>query len=190
MTMTQETSTEEHSASTPERTGWPVYVVHGLAKELGEDRSVGERAKLRRLHEGINRPAFWRIVVRSLEPVYKRELLNDELERWGVILEGLAHLLPFHRKKSALGRALASAEIHETRVLRLLRAEGESLRALVRPLAHQFSSKGQHVDWADVALLLLSDGHPSADGIRRQFARDFYYTQSRRGGGDATDTES
>ncbi|MCB9756490.1 MAG: type I-E CRISPR-associated protein Cse2/CasB [Myxococcales bacterium] len=187
--MTQETS-EEQSPPAPDRTGWPVYVIHGLAKELAADRSVGERAELRRLGDGINRPAFWRIVVRSLEPAYKRELRDDELERWGVVLEGLAHLLPFHRDKAALGRALASADIHETRVLRLLRAEGDSLRALVRPLAHQLSSKGQHVDWADVALLLLSDGHPSADGIRRQIARDFYYTQNRRGGGEATDTES
>ncbi len=190
MTMTQETSTEEHSASAPERTGWPVYVVHGLAKELDEKRNIGERAALRHLGRTLNQPAFWNIVVRTLERAYDRKLCDDELERWGVILEGLAHLLPFHRKKSALGRALASADIHETRVLRLLRAEGESLRALVRPLAHQFSSKGQHVDWADVARLVLSDGHSSADGIRRQIARDFYYTQNRRGGGDATDTES
>ena len=189
MTMTQESS-EVQSPVGPDHKGWPVNFIGRLAKDLDDKRNVAERAALRHIGGNLNQPAFWNIVVREIEPAYKQKLRDDELERWGAILEGLAHLLPFHRDKAALGRSLASADIHETRVLRLLRAEGDSLRALVRPLAHQFSSKGQHVDWADVALLLLSDGHPSADGIRRQIARDFYYTQNRRGGGEATDTES
>ena len=57
MTMTQETS-EEQSPSATDRTGWPVYVIHGLATELAADHKVGERAELRRLGDGINRPAF------------------------------------------------------------------------------------------------------------------------------------
>ena len=74
--------------------------------------------------------------------------------------------------------ALAEAQVSALRVERLLRAHDDALFDLVRPLAHQLASKGTKFDQAALVDLVLSDGAPYEDDVRRSIARDFYRAES------------
>ncbi|MCB9712799.1 MAG: type I-E CRISPR-associated protein Cse2/CasB [Myxococcales bacterium] len=156
-----------------------------IAARLGDDGAIGDRAALRRLSfETPDAPAFWRIVVSELQPMLpEASPYREEHERrWAAILGGLAEVAGagLHVPKRRLGEAAAAAQLHEMRVLKLLRAHGDALLALVRPLAHQLVSKGVPVDWADVAELVLSDGRPHGDRVRRNLARSYFSAVSRQ----------
>lgn len=157
-------------------------VVYRLATRLAEDSAIGDRASLRRLkHEAPDSPAFWRIAVSDLEPLmHSPELPPETVERrWAAILRGLAEVAGagLHRPGRRLGEAVAAAKIDEARFVRLLRAHGDALLDLVRPLAHQLISKGEPVDWDDVARLVLNDGLADKDErTRRDLARSYYST--------------
>lgn len=143
----------------------------------------GDLAQLRRLdvRRGLTSTdsAFWRIVTHDLEAdgLLDGYADDDALGRWMVILQGLATLYPHHATTSRLGQALAAAEIAESRVIRLLRARGPALRALILPLAHQLRSKNQAVNWADVADLVFSETSRDSESVRRHIASDFYRQQ-------------
>lgn len=164
----------------------------GRALDRPERSSIppGDVAALRRLRPGeIGGPAFWKIVVRDLEPA---SLLppashprRDEAERrWAVILAGMAEMAGYHGGGVSLGRALAGwstsdRPVSEARVLRLLQARGESLLRLVRPVAHQLASRGVRLDWTHFADLVLSEGREWEDRVRRRIALDYYGSVSR-----------
>ena len=161
-------------------------VIHKLAGQLGQPHfSSGDLAQLRRLDvrrgHAATDSAFWRIVARDLDPL---GLFDDrdelELRRWMAVLQGLATIHGEHSQGARLGRSLAEAKISEVRVVRLLRAQGDTLLALIRPLAHQLRSSRKAVDWADVADLIFSDGKSFADQTRRGIASDFYRQQSKQ----------
>lgn len=154
-------------------------VIQKLAARLADKSASGERAALRRLdYEAPDRPEFWRIVVQDLEPLLRSSWPErDEQERrWAAILAGLAEVAGagLHRPGRRLGEAAATAKIHEDRFIRLLRAHGDALLSLVRPLAHQLAARGEPVDWADVARLVLSDGTTDQERVRQDFARTFF----------------
>jgi CRISPR system Cascade subunit CasB len=140
---------------------------------------TGDMAELRRLHaQDPGNPAFWKIAAHYLEPQgYLRGdgPRRDETERrWAAILNFMAHLSLFLRPGSRFGGALAEAGLSELRFIRLLRAQDQSLLDEVRTLARFLSSKGQPVDPTDLARLVLSDGAPHEESVRRKVARDFY----------------
>lgn len=155
-------------------------VVHKIALEIAQEHfPAGDRAALRKEQRG---PAFWKIAVHHLEP--KGLLVDgpwrDEAElRWAAILAGLARNPQLHRRDRRLGDVLAEADIAEARVLRLARAHGDSLHKTVRAVAQQLASSGLKVDWGDFADLILSDGRPWEDEVRRRMCRDFYRTIGR-----------
>lgn len=166
-------------------------MIHRLAWRFDHDASSGDLAQLRRLdvRHGFDSldTAFWRIVIHDLED---QQLLDgyddgDDLRRWMAILQGLATLQGQrgqqgqHAKGQRLGQAMAAAEISEVRLVRLLRAQGDALLALIRTLAHQLRSKGTKVDWADVADLLFSEERSYATDVRRDISSDFYRQQYR-----------
>lgn len=153
--------------------------VHRIAWELQHEAiSPGDRASLRRVRPGeIGGPAFWKIAVRHLEP---RGLLverdgpvrqRQELQ-WSTLLAAMAN--GPSQAAAPLGRVLAEAEVTEARVLRLLRAHDESLLDTVRAVTHQLAAGGHAFDWADLADLLMSDGAPHEESVRRKIAYDFY----------------
>lgn len=160
--------------------------VGAIANQCNDGRfSNGDLAQLRRLDlrrgHAATDSAFWHIVARDLDP---RGLFDDNdplaLRRWMAVLQGLATIHGQHRNKVRLGTALAQAEISEARFIRLLRAQGDALLALIRPLAHQLRSSGHPVDWADVADFVFSDGTGYADDVRRGLAVDFYRQQIKQ----------
>lgn len=160
-------------------------IISRVAARLADEGAIGDRATLRRIaFEAPDAPAFWRIVVGELRAVLPEAppYREEHERRWAAILGGLAEVAGagLHVPKRRLGEAAAEAKLHEMRVLKLLRAHGDALLALVRPLAHQLVSKGVPVDWADVAELVLSDGRSGEDRVRRNLARSYYSAVSRQ----------
>lgn len=146
--------------------------------------SKGEVAELRRLSRASTRgrgSAFWRIVVQDLE---KHRLLCGDVtwkhDCWSTILQGLATVAELHSPRVSLGRAIDAAEISEARLTRLLRARGDGLHSLIRPLAHQLRSRAQTVNWGDVAWLLLSERSADADRCRQSIANDYYRSEYKK----------
>lgn len=145
----------------------------------------GDVAALRRSRPGeVGGPAFWKIAVRHLEPAHllhhaEHPDRDDEERRWTTLLGGMAEMAGWHTGGISLGRALAgrskaSQPVSEARVLRLLEAHDEALLRLVRPIAHLLASRGTRLDWTDFALLVLDDGTPWQQHVRRRIALDYY----------------
>lgn len=157
--------------------------VSAIVAGIGGAFSPGEVAALRRLGPsswGV--PIFWRIVTRILEPrrliAPSGPLRDRDEKRWAVVLSALALLDGQHARGRSLGTALAEAQVSALRVERLLRAHDDALFDLVRPLAHQLASKGTKFDQATLVDLVLSDGAPYEDDVRRAIARDFYRAEN------------
>jgi CRISPR type I-E-associated protein CasB/Cse2 len=156
--------------------------VHAIAKEIEDDRiPTGDQAALRREQAG---PAFWRLAVRLLEPAGllvpgDGSSARRQERRWVAIVAALARAPGSHRPGRRVGQALAEAEIAEARVLRLARAQDEALLEAVRAVAHQLATAGVRVDWSDVAELILSDGAPWQEDVRRRLFLDYYRALQR-----------
>lgn len=157
-------------------------LIHALSRDIQEVLSPGEISQLRRMRpDEPGCPAFWKLAALRLDPA---GMLNNETaeRRWTALLAGMAKMAGLLRRGRRLGRALAAANVAEPRLLRLLRARGDALLDAVRITAQQLDAAGEAVDWADFAFLVLSDGGPKEEKIRRSIARD-YYSQA------STDTE-
>jgi hypothetical protein len=84
-----------------------------------------------------------------------------------------------HTHQVPFGKGLAVAQVSPLRVERLLRAHGSALLDLVKSMAHQLSSKGVKFDQVGLVELVLSDGAPYEESIRRSIARSFYRIETR-----------
>lgn len=178
--MTQTSSAEAPSPRTAGDDRWAV--IGKIAFEMDNEWiSPGDLASLRRARfEGHAEPAFWRLAMRHLEPAGLLRGEEDE-RRWLQVLGGMAEMKGLHRRGARAGRVLAEAEVAEARVLRLLRAHGETLPPLLRAVVHQLASGRRQVDWVDLAELVLSDGKPGwENNVRRRIARDYYRALGRR----------
>jgi CRISPR system Cascade subunit CasB len=147
-----------------------------LAHAIDELLPPGDVAELRRLapHDP-GCPAFFKLVASVLpDGTLPRDgARRDEAERhWAVVFSCLATLRGLHRPGRRLGHALAYAEVSELRVVRLLRARGEALLDAVAVIARTLAVKGEAVDAAELARLLLDEQH--AEQVRRRIARDYF----------------
>jgi CRISPR type I-E-associated protein CasB/Cse2 len=155
--------------------------VRTIGERLASKTAIGDRAALRRLNYALpDAPAFWKIVVSDLDGViadHEPERGRDE-RRWAALLAGFAEVAGagLHRRGRPLGEAAAAAKLLEARFTRLLRAHDDALLDLIQPLAHQLVAKGESVDWLDVVRLILSDGTPNEDDVRRHLAQRYYAT--------------
>jgi CRISPR type I-E-associated protein CasB/Cse2 len=153
-------------------------VAHSIEKVL----SPGDVAALRRLRpEDASCAAFWRVVVTLLAPALPNggPAREDGERRWAVILQAMAEMQGLHAPGARMGRALAAAGLAELRVLKLLRASGDTLFDAVRVTAHYLASTATMGDHVEIARLVLSDGRDDEERVRRQIARDFYTQQER-----------
>lgn len=181
--MTVTTQAETPATPTPTSGNDDLAATIGrIASEMANDWiSPGDLAALRRARfESATDPAFWRLAMRHLEPAGLLRGEEDE-RRWLQILGGMAAMKGLHRKGARPGRVLAEAEVAEARVLRLLRAHGETLHPVLRAVVHQLASGGRAIDWTGLAELILSDGKPRwEEKARRRVARDYYRALGRR----------
>ena len=147
-----------------------------VAAAMAQQMSTGELAELRRFQlDGIS-PTFFRCLVNYVEPAWPlpgSEAARNEAERrWAAILSGMARLP--HRKGASFGRVAAKSGLSELRFLRLLRDRGQTLAATLRGVVHFLASRGDAVDWLDLAKLVLSEGQDWGEAVRRSLARDYY----------------
>jgi CRISPR type I-E-associated protein CasB/Cse2 len=152
--------------------------IERIARDLA-DADSGTLAELRRLRpDEPGGAAFWRIVVRHLEPELP---VGDErieaLRRWAVILRAFAQLE--HRPGYRLGTALAESDVSEARVTRLLRVHNEAMWDAIGAITHQLASAGIPVDITGIVLLVLSDNAPHEQSVRQGIANDFYQTKEK-----------
>ncbi|MGC3997670.1 MAG: type I-E CRISPR-associated protein Cse2/CasB [Anaeromyxobacter sp.] len=151
-------------------------LVHRLAAALARQVSPGDLAALRRLSpDDLTAPAFWKLAASMLSDELSSGEQRFELEgRWAVILSALAITAGMHDARRPFGAALAEAGYSELRFTRLLRAHGDALPSEVRSAARFLSSKAIPFDPADLAQLVLSDGAPHEESIRRATARHYF----------------
>jgi len=84
-----------------------------------------------------------------------------------------------NRPGASAGDTLARAGLSEHRFDRLLRATGARLHDELRTVARFLASKGEAIDWTDLARLVLTDGSEATETARRTLARAYYRTLSR-----------
>ena len=141
-----------------------------LAARVGS-LGAGPRAELRRLHPDASdrwrAETFYRLYAEVIAPEGAGGDLHER--RWAILLAGLAGLE--HAPGSALGRVLAESGFAPARFTRLLDADDDHLPDQIRAVVSYLGSKGQTVNWTEVAHLLL-DG--DRDAVRRRIASTYY----------------
>ncbi len=179
---TETQTTREQAASSPAPDRTLRQVIGGLMAALDRDLSPGGVAALRRLSPGDpGGTAFWRVVAGYLEGQLPPggEARDLAEQRWASILCGMATTAGLNRFGRSAGEALADAGVSEQRFDRLLRATGARLHDELRTVARFVASKGEELDWTDLARLVLTDGTEAAELARRALARTYYRTLHR-----------
>lgn len=149
-----------------------------LARVLaGAEFPAGERAMLRRMTPERQPPlAFLRLAYRNLPEDW--EAWHDE---WMTLATGIALMCPHpHHPHRPAGRVLAETGLSESRLERLLAADGEGLRAILLKIAYFLGAKQAPVNWTDFARLLFAQDKDEMEHIRLAIARDFYRAPETR----------
>lgn len=184
--MTVSPAPEADAPATDEREPHPraaavVAIATMLHPNHGYPITSGDVAALRRMRaDTMPPPAFWRLVAMVLEP---RGLVDtpEATRRWANIVGLMAEAAGLHAKGVRLGRALSEAKVAETRVLRVLNAQGEALVDALRYAIRPLVVSGTRFDQLTVADLILSDGNPeAADRSRHAIAKAFYGAEFKK----------
>jgi CRISPR system Cascade subunit CasB len=142
----------------------------------------GDRAELRRIDPASPiTPALWKVLLRLEEEGASVGLGHDAQERrWATLLMAMSLCISpsqnLHDYDVPLGQGLAAAGWSETRFVRLLEADAETLPVLIRRMAQYLASKQQAVDWSDVAWLLFTVSDDANEDVRLNIARSYYRT--------------
>lgn len=188
MTENEPTSTVARRPREPEPESSPAtgrtlrQVIARLATAFDRDLSPGAMAALRRLSSGdAGGSAFWRVVAGYLEDQLPPggEPRDVAERRWAALLCGMATTAGLNRAGRSAGEALAAAGLSEQRFDRLLRATGVRLHDELRTAARFVASRGEELDWTDLARLVLTEGTDAAESARRALARRYYRTLHR-----------
>lgn len=138
----------------------------------------GDRAALRRIDPDTPvTPTLWKVLFdlnQDESPDWIGEVKWEQ--RWATLLMGMAHCAGLHDYDVPLGSALATAGWAETRFVRLLEADEETLPVLIRRMAQYLSSKQQPANWDDVRKLLFYQSGDTAEDVRLSIARSYYHT--------------
>lgn len=171
---------DEPQNTLPEGERTLASTVNALARTMAR-MSPGDVASLRRLTpDDLAVPAFWKLAGIALEHELAGGGVEDRERRWAVVVASVAVASGLHAPGRPLGDALAAAGYSELRLARLLRAHAAALPPEVRGATAYLASKAVAFDGADVAALVLSDGGPSEEAVRRRIAKSYYAFISRK----------
>lgn len=153
-------------------------VIAQLAGFLGSaGLSNGDRATLRRMY--FNQPpplGFYKLALTRLPSGW--DAGQQTRRDWMVIVSGMCLMYPnIHRGDQPLGIELARAHYAESRLERLLAAEGDTRRTLVLRSVRFLASRHTAFDWNDVAGLLLTRDPDKVERLQRRIAGHFYSNQ-------------
>ena len=138
----------------------------------------GDRAALRRIDPDTPvTPTLWKVLL-ELDQGDAPDWIGQTKweQRWATLLMGMAHCAGLHDYNVPLGQALAEAGWSETRFVRLLEADDETLPVLLRRMAQYLASKQQPANWDDVRQLLFVQSGEAAEDVRLRIARPYYRT--------------
>lgn len=150
----------------------PATTVDALGRILAShELPPGDRAALRRMIPAQRPPlAFFRLACRALPPDWE-----THHREWTTVVAGMALMCPDpHRPGRAVGVALAEAGLSESRLERLLVAEGEFLGTTLLRTAYFLGAKQLPLDWTEFARLLFVTDRDERETVRLAIARDFY----------------
>jgi len=153
---------------------WPSAQVPALARALGDPRLAnGERAALKRMGlEGPAPLALHRLILLRVDEDWQGEHWTP---RWRALVCALAIQRDGGFDPSRpWGQALAEAHFAESRLERLLAAQGETQLALSLRAARQLAAKGIACDWRQLADLIFSSDPEMVERIKTRIARDYY----------------
>lgn len=153
---------------------WPSAEVPGIARALADPHFPnGERAALKRMAlDGPAPLALHRFLLRQVDAAWQGE-------RWLPQWRALICALALQRDGGfdparPLGQALAEARYAESRLERLLAAEGGTLQALALRAARQIAAKGIACDWRHLADILFAASPENRERSNTRIARDYY----------------
>jgi CRISPR type I-E-associated protein CasB/Cse2 len=150
---------------------------HSLIKFMMSDRlQPGARASLRRMD--VERPETSLPLYQILSHWQKGNLDRSVQKRFAAILKILAIATPHYAPNVSLGTALQKANIHESRVARLLASRDSSLRSQAIRIARQLASSGQPCNWETMCRLVRYE--EKAESIRTRIAIDYYNTHESK----------
>lgn len=153
---------------------WPSTQVPSLARTLADPHfSNGERAALKRMGlEGPAPLALHRFILRHVEESWQGEHWTP---RWRTLICALAIQRDGGFDPSRpWGQALAETRFAESRLERLLAAQGDTLYALALRAARQLAAKGLACDWRQLAELIFASDPDVRERINTRIARDYY----------------
>lgn len=160
----------------------PAQAVGRAASKLDPENEKGlgngDRAALRRIDPDTPvTPTLWKVLF-DLDQAEAPDGVDQTTweQRWATLLMGMAHCAGLHDYDVPLGQALAEAGWAETRFVRLLEADDETLPVLLRRMAQYLASKQQPANWDDVRRLLFYQSGETAEDIRLRIARPYYRT--------------
>ena len=165
---------EDDSISPSQAVGRAAGMLHPEAGSLPN----GDRAALRRIDPDTPvTPTLWKVLF-DLDQDESPDWISQTKweQRWATLLMGMAHCAGMHDYNVPLGQALAEAGWAETRFVRLLEADDETLPVLLRRMAQYLASKQQPANWDDVRRLLFYQSGDTAVDIRLSIARPYYRT--------------
>ncbi len=130
-----------------------------------------DRAMLKRMDARQAPPlSFYRFAFRHLPQNWQRQQ-----EAWQAILTGMALMSPsIHRPDRPLGRLLAEERYAETRLERLLSAEGQTRSTLLLRMVRFLAAKRTPVNWVDIAGLLLTTDPEKREDLHMRIAHEYY----------------
>ncbi len=156
----------------------------------------GDLAGLRRMDpDEPDTAVFWRLMA-------QQDLLDSGPiveSKWALILHGIALMTPnnsgsdnprtAHDGYTPVGRALflrgesqrASGFYSESRLNRLLTAQGPILRTLVARMFRMMAAADVSFNWREMAQFILNEGYndDAAEQSRRRIAREYYRAERR-----------
>jgi len=152
----------------------PSAQVPALARALADPHfSNGERAALKRMGlEGPAPLALHRFILRLVDEGWQGERWTP---RWRALICALAIQRDGGFDPSRpWGQALAEARFAESRLERLLAAQGDTQLTLALRAARQLAAKGIACDWRQLADLVFAPNPEARERINTCIARDYY----------------
>lgn len=149
-----------------------------LDPENEQGLSNADQAALRRIDPDTPvTPTLWKVLF-DLDQDESSDWISQTTweQRWATLLMGMAHCAGLHDYDVPLGRALAEAGWSETRFVRLMEADEDTLSVLIRRMAQYLASKQQAANWDDVRQLLFVQFGDAAEDVRLRIARPYYRT--------------
>jgi CRISPR system Cascade subunit CasB len=164
-------SAQTSNPSATGKAGLGTIIAH-IAGVVGSDGfPTGERAVLRRMDPAHPPPlTFYRFALHHLPDDWEWEAAG-----WRTLVTGMAIMAPhIHQPDRGLGRALGEAGYSETRLERLLGADGETRHTLFLRAVRFLAAKGTPFNWLDGARLLLTREADKREQLHGRLATDFY----------------